>query len=396
MRGTLDLEVSLLAARTLLASVTLLLGCHRATEENESLPPVTVRCHPPTRETIEETVALRGRVAPPPGGDLPIASQVPGRVVGVSVVEGQTLTKGTVIATVDDLASRDALRQADAAVVAAKASVANAEISLERTKSLVAKGIAPKQELDDAIARTDAAHAAYDAASAGADLARRTLGRVAVRTSFDGVVTKLWRGPGALVDGTAATPIVQVAAVGALEFLADATERELATIAVGQASDGVLGGSDQKTLAGVVHARSASIDAASGLGFVRIALTSSGDAVVGAYGRFVVHTGTRVGVLVVPSEAIRGSVSDGAEVAICKDGKAEIRTITVGHRDERFTEVLSGLGETELIALDHVLGLENDTVIVVSPEKTEKTEKTEKEPEPDAGTSSDADTGPKK
>lgn len=343
---------------------TTAIGCRHAAVVDEHEPVVAVHCASPTRQPVDESVALRGRTEPPPGGDLPVASQVPGRIVQVDVIEGQHVARGDVVASVDDVASRDALRQADAAVVQAKATLANANVTLDRTKALVAKGIAPKQELDDATARADGAKAGVDASIAAADLARRTLGRVVVRSTFDGIVTKVWRGAGALVDGTSSTPIVQLAAADHLEFLADATEQELSSIAVAQTAQGELVAQGQASpFTGVVLGRSSAIDPTTGLGFVRITLAPGTKASVGAYGRVVVAVGHREGVLVVPTTAIRGSVSDGVEIALCLDGKAEVRTVSVGYRDAKVTEIVKGLDDKERVAIDHVLGLETGTAI---------------------------------
>ena len=62
-------------------------GCKRPAGDaaHEGPTSVEVHCVEPTRQTVEETTALRGRIEPPPGGDLSVASQVGGRVVAVSV-----------------------------------------------------------------------------------------------------------------------------------------------------------------------------------------------------------------------------------------------------------------------------------------------------------------------
>jgi membrane fusion protein (multidrug efflux system) len=337
--------------------------CRPAAEAEEKTPPVAVRCVAPTREAIDETVALRGRIAPPPGGDLPVASQVAGRVVSVAVHEGQRIASGDLVASVDDAASRDAVRQAEASVVQAKASEVNADTTLERARALVARGIAAKQELDDAVARAEAAKATVNAANAAADLARRTLGRVQVRSSFDGIVTRVWRGAGALVDGTAATPIVQLAAAGGVEFVADATDGELQRVEEGQAVHGTLAGSGA-AFEGKVRARSSALDPATGLGTVRIALAQSDARVpIGAFGRAVITTAHRDGVLLLPASALRGAVADGAEIALCKEGKAALRTVKVGWRDDARFEPLEGVEPTDRAAIDHVLGLDQDTPI---------------------------------
>ena len=330
--------------------------------EREMAATVPVRCVAATRETIDVTETLRGRIATPPGGDLPVASQVGGRIASVLVHEGDRVSAGTVVATIDDSATRDALKQADAAHAQARSAAANADATLERTRQLVARGIAAKQELDDAVSRADQAHASINAAAAAADLARRTLVRVQVRSTFDGVVTRVWRGPGAIVDGTAATPILQLAAASLAEFDADATEQQLSHVEAGQPAnvDLAVGGDP---LTGSVRARSTAIDPTSGLGLVRIAVESKSALLLGAFGRATVHVGENRDALVIPANALGGALADGSPVAVCKDGKAELRTIRIGWRDDARAEVIGGLVNGERVAVDHVLGLQTGSPI---------------------------------
>jgi len=347
----------------------LLLVCATACQhaaEPEPEQKVRVHCVLPTRRSVDELLELRGHLEPPPGGDLPLASQVAGRIVDVLVHEGQTVTAGQVLADVDDLATRDAVRQAEAALAQASAAALNSNATLQRTQALVGRGIAARQELDDATARAETDKQAVTATRAALDLARHTLGRVQVRSPFGGVVTKLWRGAGAIVDGTAATPIAQVAAAAGAEFVADATEADLQRIGVGRKASVSLA-TDAATFDGTIRAVSSSLDVSTGLGTVRIALQSAPTLLMGAHGRVSIATRHRDGVLSVPVEALRGSVSDGAEVVICLDDSAKIRTIGVGYRDQRWIEVVSGLAEGDRVAVDHVLGLDDGTVLSVAP-----------------------------
>ncbi len=344
-------------------------GCRRhADSEHEGPSAVEVHCVKPAKQTVEETTALRGRIEPPPGGDLSVASQVAGRVVVVSVKEGDRVAAGDLVATIDDAPTRDALRQAEAGLAQARASDVNAQAALERTKALVARGIAARQELEDATARAEASREGVASASAAADLARRTLGRVQVRSSFAGLVTRVFRGPGALVDGTAATPIVQLAATAGAEFVADVTQRELLVLAEGQSARGTIAGSDVR-IEGVVRARPRALDAATGLGTVRVALTSASaeQLPVGAFARVVVTTGSHEAAAVVPAAALRGAVADGAEVVVCAGDKAKLATVKVGWRDDARVEIASGLGPEDAVAIDHVLALDDETPIKRAP-----------------------------
>ncbi len=346
--------------------VALFAACKPHATLEEEAPKVSVHCEAPHAEAVDETIALRGRLEPPPGGDLPVASQVAGRVVTVAVHEGQRIGKGDLVASIDDAPSRDAMRQAEAALSQAQSADVNAVTTLERAKALVARGIAAKQELDDAVARAETSHASVSAAQASADLARRTLGRVQVHSTFEGIVTRIWRGPGAIVDGTAATPIAQLAATGAVEFVADAIDRDLAQIGEGQLARGELstGGA---SFEGHVRARSVALDSATGLGLVRVTLDKTlGAYPLGTFGRVVVTTKHRDGVLVLPATALRGAVSDGAEVALCDNGKVVLRRIKVGFRDNDRFEPIEGVSPKDRVAIEHVLGLDDGTVIIES------------------------------
>jgi RND family efflux transporter MFP subunit len=340
-----------------------LVACHEHAAAEPLPAAVDVHCVRPARDSIEKKLSLRGRVAPPPGGSLSIASQVGGRIVDMPVHENQKIAAGDVVAVVDDLQSRDALTQAEAALVQARAAAANAETTLARSRALVQRGIASRQELEDAQAKAETARAGVASAVAAVDLARRTLGRVVVRASVAGVVTRIERGKGALVDGTAGTPIVDLAASGVLDFVAAVTDAELVELHAGQTVSGRLLGSNEP-VSGTIRVLPTTLDPATGLGTVRVALEAPGVPIpLGAYARLSVTIERHENVLVLPQDALRGAVADGAEVVVCQGNKAEVRAVEVGLRDERKFEVLRGVTEQEGIAVDHVLGLQTGTPI---------------------------------
>ncbi len=350
---------------TLTVLILALAACKHETTGRDEATPLEVHCEHPLPRTMERTIALRGRIAPPPGSDVAVASQVLGRIARLDVHEGDHVEIGTTIATIDDAPSRDALSQADSAVVQARANVVNADASLDRIRELVKRGIAAKQELDDAVSRADQAHAALTSAAAASDLARRTLGHVQVRSAFAGTVTRIFRGPGALVDGTAQTPIAQLAATDAVELLADVTERDLMTLLEGQPAHVTL--TNNEVFDGQVRAVGTALDPATGLGLARLSLALKATRPrLGEFGVANVVIAKREVPMAIPETAIRGAIADGATVAVCKDGKAELRKVMFGDRDTSFVEITSGLAADETVAIDHVLGLEDGTPIAAA------------------------------
>jgi multidrug efflux pump subunit AcrA (membrane-fusion protein) len=164
------------------------------------------------------------------------------------------------------------------------------------------------------------------------------------------------------VDGTAATPVIELATTSA-EFDADATDRQLAGIAPGQPAT-VTTSAGGLPIAGTVRGRSAALDPATGLGFVRVAIDPPAPLTLGSFGTVTIETRVRDGVLVVPADAMRGAVADGAEVVVCADAKSEIRAVRVGWRGDDRVEIAGGLAEGERVAVDHVLGLQTGSPII--------------------------------
>jgi hypothetical protein len=129
-----------------------------------------------------------------------------------------------------------------------------------------------------------------------------------------------------------------------------------------EATGSVLGSSER--LVGTVRALPSAIDSSTGLGTVRIALEKSSEVgTVGAYGQMHIVTQQHRGALLVPANALRGAMVDGPDIVICKDGTALVRSMKVGVYNEQKVEVLAGVDESEFVAIDHVLGLSNETAI---------------------------------
>jgi multidrug efflux pump subunit AcrA (membrane-fusion protein) len=89
---------------------------------------------------------------------------------------------------------------------------------------------------------------------------------------------------------------------------------------------------------------------------------------IGAFARATIVVGKREGVLMLPASALRGAAADGAEIVICKGDKVEIRAVEVGYREASGkaprVEIAEGLKPGEKVAVDHVLGLDEESKIV--------------------------------
>lgn len=339
-------------------------GCRHAPEaEDEDKPaPAAVTCRPAAAATIDDLVDVTGVIAPPPKLDAVVSSPVPGRVAQVLVDEGDRVAAGALLAVVEDPALGAGSLEARAAVESARAQRAAADLEVARQDRLVASGIAARKELDDARAKQATTTADLAAATARAGLAGAQLARREIRAPRAGVVLHLQRKVGESVDGTAATPIAEVADLSVLELHAQAPPAALRPLRDGMRATVQVLGSDAP-IAGTVVRVAPAVDPATLLGVVRIALASTQGTTVGiqvgtaATGR--ISIGQRPGVRV-PASALRRSLVGEDEVVVCAGGIAHVRKVAIGSRGDQGVEIKDGLKAGERVVVDHVLGLQDE------------------------------------
>jgi ABC exporter DevB family membrane fusion protein len=220
--------------------------------------------------------------------DIRVSSQVGGRLDTVRVEEGDTVTRGQVLATLENadyrarVASAEAtlrLREADArrihngardqerrdaeaAVREASAVVDNMSADVARKRDLFKEAVIARSELDNAeqqigVARArldsarerlslvdagareeDRAHADADVALARAalDEARAMLDKTYVRSPIDGIVFRKFRRAGESVSTQFDAPIVTLADRSRTRVRVDVDETDIARLRVGQAA----------------------------------------------------------------------------------------------------------------------------------------------------------------
>jgi RND family efflux transporter MFP subunit len=330
-------------------------ACHRP-EAEPATEARSIRCAPVEVARVEDAIELRGTVAPLPDRDAQIAPQVAGRIVELLVREGEVVAAGQGVARIDDAPLVDQAHEAAAALAKVQAERRNAEATRARTERVFEHGIAARQEVDDAITRTETARAAESEAEGAAKRARRQVERATVRSSLAGVVIRILRRPGELVDGTPATPVLEVADPGRLELVSDVAAAELVRIAKGAPAEITVPALPGATWTGVVAAVSPAVDRATGLGTVRVGIALGGGPrpPIGVLGAARVLVGAPRSAPVIPKEALRSGVGAEAEAVVCGgDGRAHLRRVRRGVSSGDKVEV-DGLAAGERVALDPV------------------------------------------
>jgi len=377
------------AALTLaaIAALAALSGCRREASADGLEPgagaPKRVRCAPVETRALRPQVILHGTVAPLPDRDAQIAPQVAGRILEVLVREGDRVTRGQPLARIEDAALADQAKQAGAQVTKAAAETNLARTTRDRVARVVDRGIAARQELDDAQARLATAQAGETEARAAAGIAARQLDRATVRSPLAGVVLKLFRKTGELVDGTPATPVLEVGDPTHLELVATATAADLVRVHARDAVTVTLPALPDLAVRGAVAAVSPAVDRATGLGSIRITLDTSAGTLppVGVTGVARIETGEPHAATLVPAAALRAALGDEAEVVACgPDRRAHVvrvqRGASIGTTTGALVEIralapgdagAAGISPGARVAVEPVLGLSDGDPLEPAP-----------------------------
>jgi RND family efflux transporter MFP subunit len=319
-----------------------------------------------TRADVSRMLQLTGSVAAVPNRDVKVSALVAGRVENVNVAEGDAVTAGQLIAKLDDHSYREQVSQAEAGVSNEQANVENAKLNLTRNEDLVQRGISARKDLEDARTESTVRDAALRQAQATLSIARMQLSRTEVRSPIAGTVVKRFVSGGEQVDGTAAAPIVEVAALSEVELNANVPASDLSHMPVGEAVQLTSTALPGKNFSGHVVAISPAVDPATNSGLVRVRIPNgNGQLRLGMFLGAQVPVETHAKALTVPPQAIYRDQDGNARVFVVSGDTATSTSVTLGIETTDRVELLSGVKEGETVILTGGYGLGDKSKISV-------------------------------
>lgn len=223
--------MALTMALTLALTAGLLAGCSGQPEEQAAAQPRVV------------SLARAERLGDGPGRGYPgavraarqaeLSLRVGGPLVEVRVAPGDVVRKGETLLRIDPRDFEDAIRTLEAQLAGARAAEHNAQLHLDRTGPLLARGAVAQADYDDALSARDTARAQARALEAQIATARHALDDTTLNAPFDGLVTARHVENHELV--AAGQQALALRDISELEIDADVPETEMARMAPGRA-----------------------------------------------------------------------------------------------------------------------------------------------------------------
>lgn len=317
-------------------------------DSSQALPAVQVSTALVVRADMALDIAATGSIVARAGSFATLSAPAPTRVTRILVTSGDRVRAGQALILLDRAPFIAASQQATATAQATR----SAET---RAAGLVAQGIWPRRELEQARAARLQADAAVTLAQRGLDLATP-------RSPLGGVVSRVYAAIGASVD--AMQPLVDVVDPTAIEVRLALSPGDAARVRAGTAvrftADGGTSAPPQSLGTGQVTTIAPQVDSLTGAVDVRARLVApTRQPRLGEVVTARLQTDVHVGAVAVPAVSLV-SAGDGYQVFVVSRGDtAHARAVTVGRRSGTLAEILAGVAVGERVVTEGAYGVED-------------------------------------
>ncbi|MGH9315053.1 MAG: efflux RND transporter periplasmic adaptor subunit, partial [Vicinamibacterales bacterium] len=336
----------------------------------------TVEVASARREVVSEHVTIVGNLIGE--ATVEVVPKVSGRVQTVSVKLGDRVSNGQPIAVIEDREIREQVKQAEASFEVARATVRQreadlkfAETALDRARSLYDRQLLPKQGLDDAdarhqaaVAQVDLARAQFSQAQARQDELRITLANTIIRSPVTGFVGKRYLDPGAFASQN--SPVVSVVDLRTVRMVANLVEKDLKRVRQGTPAAVEVDAYPGEEFSGRVARVAPVFDPATRTASMEIEIPNPAYRLkAGMYARVRLTVETRPNALVIPRNALV-EIEGKQGVFVASGQKAAFSPVETGLQDQTKVEITSGLREGARIVTTGAASLRDGDTIVLA------------------------------
>ena len=312
-------------------------------------PAIPVKIAPVKIGTVSDEITTIGTLRAEES--VVIRSEIAGRVLSIHFAEGQQVSQGDDLVTLDP-AEYQAQREESTVAVQLN------QLNFERLKDLYNKQLSSRQAYDEAQAKLEESRARQA-------LDQVRLDKTVIRAPFDGVLGLRQISPGAYIQP--GQDLVTLAKTDAVKLDFRVSERFLPQIHVGQPIKVTVDAYPNQTFTGKVYASEVSVDEETRTLLLRANLPNAGGELKpGMFARVALVLEERRHALLIPEQAL---VPQGKENLVFKvvDGKALSSPVKLGQRREGEVEILAGLGTKDQVVTDGQIKLRDGMAVIILP-----------------------------
>lgn len=278
-----------------------------------------------------------------------IRPEIAGRIVGLHFQEGQAVSAGQRLVTIDS-------SEFEAQLAAVEADLRTEQQRFERAQELFQQKFISKEALD-------VQRGAVERLKARVDEARARVAKTVIRAPFSGVVGLREISPGAYVE--AGDNIVRLENVASIKADFRIPEVFLSKVRTNQEVAVRLDAFPGEDFRGRVYAIQPVVDEQTRTVLMRARIPNKGLKLKpGMFVRVVVTMTTRPNAITVPEQALWPQGQDNFVFRVV-DGKAALTKVELGNREPGRVEIASGLSPTDIVVIEGQIKLRDGAPVTV-------------------------------
>ncbi len=308
----------------------------------------------PKQTAPAQEIILPGNVQP--FISSPIYARTNGYLKNWYVDIGARVKQGQLLAVIDAPEVDQQLAQSLSNLNTAKANLALAEITKNRYEGLIKTNAVAQQDVDNAVGSYKANQAIVAADEANVKQLQALQSFERIYAPFDGVVTARNTDIGDLIDsgiaGSVKTDMFHIAQPGTLRVYVNVPEEYSQGVKVGMIANLALAEFPGRTFQGKLVRTADAINVTTRTLLIEVDVQNpTGTLLTGSYAEVHVQVPTQASTYLIPVNTLLFR-SEGLNVGLVKDGKAEISAVTPGHDFGDQIEIVAGLKANDQIIVN--------------------------------------------
>lgn len=299
----------------------------------------------PENHTFENSLSFLGTFEP--NRQNTIGADIGGKIIDLSVEEGDRIARGSVIAKIDDEMLQLQLE--------------NADIGLEGQRNDDSRYSNLAKENAVAGVQVEKTKLGLRAAEVQKKQIQKQIRNTTIKAPYSGVVTKKMVDIGSVVGP--GTPVIELTDISTLKLTVSVPERDVMKFSLGQQVKVYVDIYDDNAFFGKVTNINVQADRAHNFR-IQITVKNQGanQIMAGMYGSVKLNNNQSVTRLSVPRKALVGS-SKNPKVYVIRNGKARLVSFTAGTSDGEYMEVVSGLSKNDRIVVKGQVNLQDNSPV---------------------------------
>ena len=328
-------------------------SCKEKKNESAALPnskmqgPTTVQGYIVKTGAVSEPLELAGSLLPMEETEL--HSEVSGRVVGLYINEGTSISRGVLMVKLFDGDLQAQLKKL-------QIQLQIAEKTEERSNELLKLNGISQQDYDLTFLQVSNI-------KADIELMKTNIAKTEIRAPYNGKIGFRNISMGAYI--TPATIVTTIRQVNQLKLQFSIPEKNISKIVIGQLIPFSVAGSNQKFLAKVYATESTVSETTRGLHIRCLVQQSSTVLVAGSFAKVDMDFAKNDNAILVPSQAIVPQAR-GKKLVLYKDGVAVFVSVQTGVRDSANVEIISGVKTGDTIIITGLIGIRPEAKVKLS------------------------------